>query len=79
MDYSNNVLTTFLNLEGCSCVAVCARLRKLSDFIKHFLIHVSKMNGFRLKGLGKYCSIQITAGSFGNCSNVVIGTYFVSC
>ncbi len=58
MDYFNNVLTTFLDLERGSCVAVCARLRKLSDFIKHFLIHVSKINE-GLTGLGKYCSIQI--------------------
>ncbi len=44
MDYFNNVLTTFLDLERGSCVAVYAGFRKLSDFIKHILICVPKMN-----------------------------------
>ncbi len=49
MDYFNNVLTSFLNLEHSSCVSVC-RVKKLSDFIKNIFICVLKMNE-GLKGL----------------------------
>ncbi len=44
MDYFNDVLTTFLDLERGSCVAAYGRDRKLSDFKKNILICVRKMN-----------------------------------
>ncbi len=43
MDYFNDVLTNLLGLERVSCVAVCGRVRELSEFIKNILICVLKM------------------------------------
>ncbi len=50
MDYINNLLATFLDLDRVRILAVYERVRKLSDFIKHILICVPKMNE-RLMGL----------------------------
>ncbi len=44
MDYFNNVLATFLSLDRGSILAVCGRVRELSEFIKNILICVLKMN-----------------------------------
>ncbi len=44
MDYFNDVLTTFLNLDRVRILAVYGRVRELSDFIKNILICVPKMN-----------------------------------
>ncbi len=41
MDYFNDVLATFLSLDG---VMSLWRVRELSDFIKNILICVLKMN-----------------------------------
>ncbi len=37
MDYFNDVLTTFLGLEGGSCVAVYGRVRKLLSLNQKYL------------------------------------------
>ncbi len=44
MDYFNDVLTTFLDLDRGSILAVYGRVRELSEFIKNILICVPKMN-----------------------------------
>ncbi len=44
MDYFNNVLIMFLDLEHFSYVAVYGRVRKLSDLIRNILISIPKMN-----------------------------------
>ncbi len=45
MDYFNDVLTTFLDLDRGIYIAVYGRVRELSEFIKNILIYVPKMNG----------------------------------
>ncbi len=44
MDYFNNVLTTFLDLDGVRILAVYGRVRELLEFIKNILICIPKMN-----------------------------------
>ncbi len=44
MDYFNDLLATFLDLDRGSTLAVYGRVRKLSEFIKTILICVQKMN-----------------------------------
>ncbi len=44
MDYFTDVLTTFLDLDYGSTLAVYWRVRELSEFIKNILICVPKMN-----------------------------------
>ncbi len=44
MDYFNDVLTTFLDLDHFRILAVYGRVRELSEFIKNILIYVLKMN-----------------------------------
>ncbi len=44
MDYFNDVLTTFLDLDHFRILAVYERVRELSEFIKNILIYVLKMN-----------------------------------
>ncbi len=44
MDYFNDVLATFLDLEGVRILAVYGRVREVSEFIKNILICVPKMN-----------------------------------
>ncbi len=44
MDYFNDVLATFLNLDRGSTLAVYGTARELLDFIKNILICVLKMN-----------------------------------
>ncbi len=44
MDYFNDVLATFLDLDRGSMLAVYSRIRELSEFIKNILICVPKMN-----------------------------------
>ncbi len=44
MDYFNDLLATFLSLDGGSMLAVYGRVRELSDFIKNILICALKMN-----------------------------------
>ncbi len=53
MDYFNDVLATFLNLERVRILAVYRRIRELSEFIKNILISVPKMNE-GLTGLERY-------------------------
>ncbi len=43
MDYFNEVLSTFLDIEHFSCVAVYAGSES-SDFIKNIMICISKIN-----------------------------------
>ncbi len=45
MDYFNDVLAMFLDLDRGSILAVYGRVRELSEFIKNILICVPKMNG----------------------------------
>ncbi len=45
MDYFNNVLTVFLDLDCVRILAVYGRVKELSEFIKHILICVPKING----------------------------------
>ncbi len=44
MDYFNDALTTFLDLDHVRILAVYGRVRELSEFIKNTLICVPKMN-----------------------------------
>ncbi len=44
MDYFNDVLATFLSLDHVRILAVCGRVRELSEFIKNILICVPKIN-----------------------------------
>ncbi len=44
MDYFNDVLAMFLDLDSGSMLAVYGRVRDLSEFIKNILICVQKMN-----------------------------------
>ncbi len=44
MDYFNDVLATFLDLDCVRIFAVYGRVRQLSEFIKNILICVPKMN-----------------------------------
>ncbi len=44
MDYFTDVLSTLLDLDRGSNLAVYGRARELSDFIKNILICVLKMN-----------------------------------
>ncbi len=44
MDYFNDLLATFLDLDRGNILAVYGRVRELSDFIKNILICVLKMN-----------------------------------
>ncbi len=44
MDYFNDVLTTFLDLDRVRILAVYLRVRELSEFIKNILICVLKIN-----------------------------------
>ncbi len=44
MDYFNDVLATFLDLDRVRIFAVFGRLRELPEFIKYILIFVLKMN-----------------------------------
>ncbi len=53
MDYFNDVLATFLNLERVRILAVYGKIRELSEFIKNILICVPKMNE-GLTGLERY-------------------------
>ncbi len=53
MDYFNDVLTMFLDLDRVNCISVYERVRELSEFIKHILICVLKMN-CGLKGLERH-------------------------
>ncbi len=53
MDYFTDALATFLDIDSGSILAVYGRVRELSEFIKHILICVSKMNK-RLTGLERF-------------------------
>ncbi len=53
MDYFNDVLATFLNLERVRILYVYGKIRELSEFIKNILICVPKMNE-GLTGLERY-------------------------
>ncbi len=44
MDYFNDVLTTFLDLDRVRILAVYGRVRELSELIQNILICVLKMN-----------------------------------
>ncbi len=44
MDYFNDLLAMFLDLDHVRILAVYGRVSKLSDFIKNILIYVPKMN-----------------------------------
>ncbi len=44
MDYFNDVLATFLDLDRVMILVVNGRVRELSEFIKNILICVPKMN-----------------------------------
>ncbi len=44
MDYFNDVLTKFLDIDRVRILAVYGRVRELSEFIKNILICVPKMN-----------------------------------
>ncbi len=44
MDYFNDVLATFLDLDRVRIFAVYGRVRELPEFIKYILIFVLKMN-----------------------------------
>ncbi len=50
MDYFNDVLATFLDLDWGSYIAVYGRVRELSECIKNILICVPKMN-YLFKGI----------------------------
>ncbi len=45
MDYFNDVLATFLDVDRVNYIAVYGRVREHSEFIKNILICVPKMNG----------------------------------
>ncbi len=53
MDYFNDVLATFLDLDLGSMLDVYGRIRDLTEFIKNILICVPKMNG-GLTGLERH-------------------------
>ncbi len=53
MDYFNDVRTTFLGLEHCSCIAVYAESESSRIFFKNILICVPKMNE-GLRGLERH-------------------------
>ncbi len=44
MDFFNDVLNTFLGFGRGRTLAIYARVREISDFIKYFLICVLKIN-----------------------------------
>ncbi len=44
MDYFNDILATFLDLDRVNYIAVYERVRELSEFVNNFLICVPKMN-----------------------------------
>ncbi len=52
MDYFNDVLATFLDLDHGSILAVYGWVRELTEFIKNILICVPKING--LTGLEQH-------------------------
>ncbi len=53
MDYFNDLLAMFLDLEHVRTFAVYGRVRELSDFIKNILTCVPKLNG-GLTGLERH-------------------------
>ncbi len=53
MDYFNDLLAMFLDLDRVNYIAVYGRVRALSECIKNILICVPKMNG-GLTGLERH-------------------------